>query len=550
MLRSAGHWAAVLPVPAAFILIAIIVLLANSPASKTTDYGPSIPVLSGVESDYAVTAIQGGYGVVAADPRNRLVLRSHDGHGPTREKVLDESGADDSMISAASIGSSTLVVWIRAVNSATSDLVGRMVRNGVAGKPFVIAGPEDTVEHPDVFIYQGHFDIIYSQGGAGATTIWLASLRSDGAVAQSREVIRAQRYGFGPRAIEIGSGRILVLYLNLHCCKPENWEVRYAVLAKSGRMVENVRVAWLPELSGTTLTSVTMPAQWGLALAPAADGRTWGAWEANDSLYAGLWSPAGRPVSRQMIHAGAVNEGTGAVTVLPTSSGAILAVSTDAGIQSDVTGIRLTKSGLAASIQRADFEQSGTVLDPVGLIVNGTPKFFWEFQPDQGDGQQIMSASYGRQIGPSLVDRLGLNGGNPWFEALFIAAGSTFGALALTLLNAFVVLPLAGAWLLVSRIPREAWRWMAYVALIGVVLLLVYGMPTFATRLALMMGAQQLPLGLIVVGGAVFAGFWLGRALLRDEDAFFRAATTAAFSVYFVAFMWLVIQIQGAVAVS
>jgi hypothetical protein len=54
----------------------------------------------------------------------------------------------------------------------------------------------------------------------------------------------------------------------------------------------------------------------------------------------------------------------------------------------------------------------------------------------------------------------------------------------------------------------------------------------------LVVGPLQPPYGWIVVAGAVFAGFWIGRTLLKDHEPVFRASLTAAATFYFVAFMW------------
>jgi len=189
------------------------------------------------------------------------------------------------------------------------------------------------------------------------------------------------------------------------------------------------------------------------------------------------------------------------------------------------------------------------VTNPQAGTVAGRAEVLWQKFDARGD--VLEGARYHPARAPDLLTRLGLNIGNVWANLVLITFGALGIGIVLTMLNAFLLLPLIPVWMVARRLGTRL-RWPVYALIIG--LLLVYGLltPRYAPSYLLAVSSLVGPLVLdpldrvLIATGALLVSYWLGAVLLRRQEAWLRATVmgASAFSFVLVIYAELFIQSQ------
>lgn len=474
----------------------------------------------------------GGWQIFGLDPHGRVGLRVIGKSGRLRwDTVVDPHGDVSSAPSMAWRTDRSLGAWVSQNHSSRLPLMAAVVRgqkahrlrltsSGYAADPFVLRDPH------------GGFDVIFTwQRGNGRFDVYGAKVTASGKVRISPKLLaRSPAYGFFPVGAWDGQGRLDVAYFE-DCCRYNamlleltqyNQHLRRLAPA---RIVDRIRLLGV----GSSLS------QWAMDMATDRTGRVWMAWNGKGGFDVARLGPSGhvqfvRPVSTSQLDLSAPQ-----VSLALNGSGGRLFYTTPATLGSYVVATSFDDRGLPVSSQRVSY--TGDAVDPRADVVGGSPHVIW-LDTRSLSPVYVMGTVERRHISPTLLERLGLNGGSVVADLFLLAVGSLVGGGLLTVVNALVILPLLLVWIPISRFVPERLAWPAHAALVAAALALVIAVHSFANGLTFLIGPLASPSGWLAVVGGVFVGAWVSRVGLRDQEAISRGVALAICSFYFVAAMW------------
>jgi hypothetical protein len=238
----------------------------------------------------------------------------------------------------------------------------------------------------------------------------------------------------------------------------------------------------------------------------------------------------------------AVDAGSQAVALALQGRGGVAYYPQPGDIEPYLVATRFDEQGRAGAPQRVNYDGGGKAANPRAQSVRGRPLVIW--QKVRGDGASLEGTAYHPRQPPELLTRLGLNVGSLWGNIALVLFGSVAGGIALTVVNVFLLLPLAVVWLLVRRLP-PAVRWPLYLAAIAALLAWIFARSGSLPGYVLVISALGVPYDWLAVAGAVFVSAWSGHYLLSRQESGMRATAMALIALLVVAAMYAVIFIQG-----
>ncbi len=419
-------------------------------------------------------------------------------------------------------------------------------------------------EHPYVVPVKGGFDVLFDWQPAGkaAYDIESASFAGGSLRPTVTRLIASSDYALYPRGVIDGSGALDLFYLRR--TSPGTWHLYLQRFAPAGTPLGTA--SSLADISyvllgpnGCNLPNIT-PLQWAIDLKRAPDGSVWAAWEGGsdcvstsgvsgvNALYIGHWSANGRPLLRPVIVDPSVDASSQSVALALQGTGGGLYYERQGAVNPYIVGVHFGRAGRIDPAERLNYDGGGRPANPRAGTVAGIPRVIW--QKVRGDGTTLQGTSYHPFRGPDLLTHLGLNIGSLPGNLLLIVVGSLGGAILLTAINLFLLVPLLPVWFVVRRAAFGRVRWPLFLAALAVLVAWVFGShpspPNYVVVISGLSGAARLdtPYRWLAVAAAIFAAAWANRYLFNRQESPFRAAATALTAVYFMAAMYLVLFIQ------
>jgi hypothetical protein len=280
----------------------------------------------------------------------------------------------------------------------------------------------------------------------------------------------------------------------------------------------------------------------------------WTTWETGDdcvsrygvsganALHVAHWSTTGQMLLAPTVIDPAVDAGSEAVALALQGRGGVAYYPQPGTVEPYLVATSFDGPGRAGAPQRVNYDGAGKAANPRAQSVHGRPLVIW--QKVRGDSAVLEGTAYHPKQPPDLLTRLGLNIGNLWGNIALVIFGSLAGGIALTVINVFLLLPLAVVWLLLRRLPGTV-RWPLYTAAIAALLVWIFGRSGPLPSYVLVITALGVPYDWLGVAGAVFVSAWSGHYLLGRQESGMRATAMALIALYVVAAMYAVIFIQG-----
>jgi peptide/nickel transport system permease protein len=551
------------PIAVAFVAVAVVFLYGHSPLDYAPNY--ALPTTYGSaysESEYAAAPLpDGGWERFEVNGQGHLVYERLNATGGVTVQQTIASGDSSTRPSMARAGNRVLGAWV--ANSGQTIATGYLT-TGLPGHPVRLVPPGGIAEHPFVVTVPGGFDVLFDWQRPGRTAfdLELASYKEGVARPTVRQLLSSGDYALYPRGIVDGSGTLDLLYLRRTA--PSIWHLYFQRFSPAG----------VPLSTANSLASITylaagpngcdlpdiVPLQWAIDLKRAPDGGVWAVWEdGNDcvsrggisgtnTLYLGHWSRTGQALLPPTTIDPAFDPGTQAVALALQGRGGQLYYEQQGAVQPYLVGVHFSHAGTVDPAERVSYDGGGNPANPRAGTVAGRPRVMW--QKVRGDGTMLQGVSYRPSQPPDLLTQLGLNIGSLPGNLLLIIVGSLGGAILLTVVNVFLLIPLLPTWFVIRRIPSGRVRWPLFLAALAVLLAWVFGghpsPPGYVVVISGLSGAARLdPLyRWLAVAGAVFVAAWANRYLFVRQESPFRAAATALIGVYFIATMYLILFIQ------
>jgi hypothetical protein len=406
----------------------------------------------------------------------------------------------------------------------------------------------------------------WQRPGRTAYDLELASF-SDGSTRPTvMRLLASGDYALYPRGIVDGSGALDLMYLRR--TSPSVWHLYWQRFSPAG--VPLGRAASLADITylvlgpnGCNVPDI-VPLQWAIDLKRTPDGSVWAAWEdGNDcvsksgisgtnALYLGHWSHTGQPILAPTPVDTAFDPGTQAVALALQGRGGQLYYEQQGTAQPYLIGVHFSGTGVVGPPERVSYDGGGNPANPRAGTVGGRPQVVW--QKVRGDGTTLQGVSYHPFQSPDLLTRLGLNIGSLPGNLLLVIVGSLGGAILLTVINVFLLVPLLPVWFVIRRIVSGRVRWPLFLTALSVLLAWIFAghpaPPGYVIVISGLTGAAGLdaPYRWLAVAGAIFVAAWANRYLYDRQESPLRAAATALTAVYFIAAMYLVLFIQVEIA--
>jgi hypothetical protein len=238
----------------------------------------------------------------------------------------------------------------------------------------------------------------------------------------------------------------------------------------------------------------------------------------------------------------AVDAGSEAVALALQGRGGVAYYPQPGTVEPYLVATSFDDRGRAGAPERVNYDGGGKAANPHAQSVRGHPLVIW--QKVRGDGAALVGTAYHPSRPPGLLTRLGLNVGNLWGNIALVLFGSLAGGIALTVINVFLLLPLAAVWLLVRRLPGGV-RWPLYLAAIAALLAWIFARSGSLPGYVLVITALGVPYDWLAVAGAMFVSAWSGHYLLGRQESGLRATAMALIALFVVAAMYAVTFIQG-----
>lgn len=543
------------PIALILIVTAGIFLYGHSPLKYSPFYAsPTTLAALVADSEYgAVAQPDGGWSLAFARADGSLVYQRTRADGTIRTASEITSGLyGTTALSLAMRGERGLIAWAGFDGTTVyAAYVGRTISGSfplttVAGQvahPYVVGDPK------------GGYDVLYQLGtGRGPEyDIYLTRVLS-GATRPSRviNISHARDYAMYPRAVFDGKGNLDVIYMNR--VKLGQWSWMLARFDRNLRPLGTPRalgtVFYYAMLPGGGVNASIIPPRWGAAMARAADGSVWIAWDGNRVIWTAHIAPSGAVLSPARVAGTAGIEAEYDVTAVralglaPFARGGVLYHSYPGEQERYLAAYRFGPRGTGiGEPQRVSYEGGGDVTDPQAATVKGRPVVIWDKVRGM-DAVLIASRWHPRQA-PDLLTRFGLNVGNPVANVLFLTLGALTIGVGIAAINLLAILVLALAYVLLRRLfPRDI-AWPAYAAVLAVALLWLFGRGGGAPPVVFVISGLAPPYGLLAAAVGAAVAWWAGRMLYGRQDALFRAISMAATALYVVAVLYAVVFVEG-----
>jgi hypothetical protein len=432
------------------------------------------------------------------------------------------------------------------------------------GHPVRLVPDGGIAEHPYVVPVPHGFDVLFDWQPPGRTAydLELASFIRGSMHPTVTRLLASGDYALYPRGIVDGSGALDVMYLRRTA--PSIWHLYWqrfspagAPLGRAGSVADISYVLAGP--NGCNLPDI-IPPQWAIDLKRAPDGSVWAAWEGgndcvsrggisgSNTLYIGHWGRAGQPLLPPVVVDPGVDAGSQSVALTLQGRGGQLYYEQPGAIQPYLVGVHFSSSGTVSPPERVSYDGGGNPANPRAGTVGGRPRMVW--QKVRGDGTMLQGTSYRPFQAPDLLTHLGLNIGSLPGNLLLVVVGSLGGAILLTAINIFLLVPLLPVWFVIRRIASGRLRWPLFLTALALLLAWIFAghpsPPGYVVVISGLSGAARLdaPYRWLAVAGAVFVAAWANRHLYDRQESPLRAAATALTAVYFIAAMYLILFIQ------
>jgi hypothetical protein len=549
--------------------VGIAFLYGHSPLAYAPNYAPPTTFETAYsESEYAAEPLStGGWNLFQVNGAGRLVYERVTASGGVSAQETLASGDSTTRPSMAREGNRVLGAWV-ADSGQTIEAAylsaAQPKQPSAAGHPVRLVPARGIAEHPFVVPVPHGFDVLFDWQRPGSTAydLELASFIDGSLRPTVKQLVASGDYALYPRGIVDGSGALDLMYLRR--TSPGIWHVYFQRFSTSG----------VPLSTANSLTSISYlligpngcnvpdvaPSQWAIDLKRAADGSVWAAWEnGNDcvtsqgisgvnALYLGHWSRTGQPILPPITVDQSFDAGTQSVALSLQGQGGQLYYEQQGTVQPYLVGVHFSHTGTIDPPERVAYDGGGKPANPRAGTVGGRPRVIWE--KVRGNGTTLQAATYRAYAAPDLLTHLGLNIGSLPGNLLLVIVGSLGGAILLTAINIFLLIPLLPAWFVVRRIPAGRIRWPLFLTVLALVLAWVFGghpsPPGYVIVISGLSGAAHLDVlyRWLAVVGAVFVASWANRYLFNRQESSLRAAATALTAVYFVAAMYLLLFIQ------
>jgi peptide/nickel transport system permease protein len=556
MPRGSRMAVALAPLVLLFLAGGGVFLYGHSPLLYSPYY--SSPVSQTQVLDYAeygaVAARGGGWSLAAINAEGQLdYVRTDAGGGARVTQVLAPNLQPSAEPSLAMQGSQGLVAWVTPDNrTILAEHVGTR-----RSAPFTLVPPSPQVEHPYVVARPGGgYDVLFERGtGRGATyDIYLASVDAMGARPRYlRRLTHASDYTLYPRATYDGSGALDVLYLNRP--KIGYWDLTFQRLNAQGRVLSKPlvldRLEYYKPLPSGGFDPTVIPDRWAIAMARAADGSVWAAWDGDGVASVAHWSSHGKLILRPAIVIPGGLETPGdtfsvrALGLAITGSGGVLYHWAPGQQELYLAAYSFNRKGEATGLagERVTYTGGGSATDPHASTIRGQPVVIWLMNRA---GSGVLESSMRHLYRPpDLATHLGLNIGNLYGNIAFVIFGSlAFGAVFVAI-NLLAIAVLCLLWLPLGRFLPRRQAWPGYAIALALGLLWLFARHPDPPSGILIISGLGSPYGLIAALGGGFVAWWAGRWFFARQDSLFRAASMAMSGFYFVAVMYAVTFIEG-----
>lgn len=557
------------PIALVVIVVGVAFLYGHSALAYAPNYAPPTTYGSAYsESEYAATPLPtGGWDLFQVDGQSHLVYEQVNAAGTLTGQRTVVSGDSTTRPSMARVGNRVLGAWVAKSGQTIEAAYLHTAppgHPGAAGHPVQLVPVGGIAEHPYVVPVSHGFDVLFDWQRPGRTVfdLELASFKAGSIRPVVIRLLTSGNYALYPRGIVDGSGALDLMYLRR--TDPSIWHLYWQRFSPAGvplgraGSVANITYL-LTGPNGCTLPDI-VPSQWASDLKRAADGSVWATWEdGNDcvsnagisgtnTLYLGHWSRTGRPLLPPTTVDTAFDPGTQAVALALQGRGGQLYYEQQGAVQPYLVGVHFSATGAVAPPERVAYDGGGRPANPRAGTIGGSPRVIW--QKVRGDGTALQGVSYRPYRAPDLLTHLGLNIGSLPGNLLLVIVGSLGGAILLTAVNVFLLIPLLPVWFVIRRIASGRVRWPLFLAGLALLLAWIFGghpsPPGYVVVISGLSGAARLDAlyRWLAVAGAVFIAAWANRYLFNRQESSLRAAATALTAVYFIAAMYLVLFIQ------
>lgn len=557
------------PIALTFAVVGVVFLYGHSPLAYAPHYAsPTTLGTAYSESEFAAEPLpKSRWNLFQVNGAGRLVYERVDASGGVSAQETLAAGDSTTRPSMAQNGKRVLGAWV-ADSGQTIEaayLSAAQPRHpSAAGHPVRLVPGGGIAEHPYVVPAPRGFDVLFDWQRPGSTAYDLefASFIDGSMRPTVKQLVASGDYALYPRAALDGSGALDLLYLRR--TSPGIWHVYFQRFSTTGVPLGTANslasVSYL--LVGPNGCNVpdVAPSQWAIDLKRAADGSVWAAWEnGNDcvtsqgisgvnALYLGHWSRTGGLILPPITVDQSFDAGSQSVALALQGQDGQLYYEQQGAVQPCLAGVHFSHPGTVDPAERVVYDGGGRPANPRAGTVGGSPRVTWE--KVRGDGTTLQAATYHSYTAPDLLTHLGLNIGSLPGNLLLVIVGSLGGAILLTAINIFLLIPLLPVWFVVRRIPAGRLRWPLLLAALGLLLAWVFGghssPPGYVIVISGLSGAAHLDAlyRWLAVVGAVFVATWANRFLFNRQESSLRAAATALTAVYFIAAMYLVLFIQ------
>jgi peptide/nickel transport system permease protein len=557
------------PIVLAFVVAGVAFLYGHSPLRYAPNYAPPTTYGSAYsESEYAALPLPtGGWDLFEVNAQRQVVYERVDAAGGVTARHTVATGDSTSRPAMARVGNRVLGAWVadsgQTIEAAYLNTI-LPAHPSAAEHPVRLVPPGGIAEHPFVVPVPHGFDVLFDWQRPGRTPfdLELASFRDGSTRPTVSRLLASGDYALYPRGIVDGSAALDVMYLRR--TSPGTWHLYFQRFPPAG----------VPLGSADSLASISyvlagpngcngsdiIPPQWAIDLKRAPDGSVWAAWEdGNDcvskvgisgtnTLYIGHWSRTGQPILTPTPVDTSFDPGTQAVALALQGRGGQLYYEQQGAVQPYLVGVHFSSSGTVDPPERVSYDGGGNPANPRAGTVGGRPQVVW--QKVRGDGTTLQGVSYHPFQSPDLLTRLGLNIGSLTGNLLLVIVGSLGGAILLTVVNIFLLIPLLPVWFVIRRIVSGRVRWPLFLTALALLLTWIFAghasPPSYVVVISGLTGAARLdaPYRWLVVAGAIFVVAWANRHLYDRQESPLRAAATALTGVYFIATMYLILFIQ------
>ena len=539
--RVAFLW---VPILVVFMGTGFVLEVAHAPVAYSDHYLP--PAQYGkayTESPFSASpTASGGWKIFGLDGAGNVSMRVvGSGAQVASDNVVDRNGNALSAPSMAWSGLTSVGAWVAQASSVNQTLkmayftahktvVTTLVKTGSQQTPFVVRNPA------------GGYDVLFAWQRPGQnSSLYGAVVRANGTVAHRKLLLRAPSYDFSPRAVWDGDHHLDVLYMQA-CCQGSEWNIVFQRFDRALRPIgPGAKVGRLGSLGTST------PTQWGMDLQRDRHGNVWGAWAEDSGVDVARWNRNGKNSFVRFLGSASLDFTASAVSlVLQQADGLAFYTSTDT-LGAHLVATSFDNRGRPLSTDRVAYDGGGDAAYPEAALVAGVPRVVWQ---KFGRGSTTIEGSeYRRSIVPTLAERLGLGVGNSIANLAFLSVGSLAVAVPLTAVNILILAPLLLLWIPVARFVPERFKWPSYVGIVAAVLILIFGVRSFANGWAFVLGPLGAPLSWLAVGSAVFVGVWISRVGMSTREPAFRATVLVLSAFYFVAAMWALTGIESQLSV-